>query len=107
MTKPSSKDSNLCWWLFAIVLAISILALGAYLDGDAPADPIVQISEEINVQQSELDAAMEVRREIARIARDAHDQGMREAIAASKGTPDGDALERSCAALWRQQQPQH
>lgn len=106
MTKTSEHTSTR-WWFTGLALAIAILALGAYLDGEPLDDPVVQISPEIAVAQSELDAAIQVRFEIARIARDAHDQGMREAIAATKGTPDGEAFERSCAALWRQQQPQH
>lgn len=102
MIQPS-HDKNPLWWLAALAVAVALLSLGAYLDNEEP-ELVVRIDDDITVSQAELDAALEVRHEVARVARDAHQQGMREAIDAIKGTPDGEAFERSCAALWRSHQ---
>lgn len=88
-----------CWSSWVLGLATGIAVLGLYaLVGDASSEavPALQLEDAELERQHDLQLLAEV----GQIALEAHAQGMREAIAASQGTPDREVLQRSCAHLW-------
>lgn len=95
---PQPKDWARTWLIAILAVVCFFLLIHAVEGGDAPAPEIV-------ADEQELTHALELREEIARIARDAHAQGAREVLASVQGTEQGEAFERSCARLWNGQHP--
>lgn len=94
---PFRRYVDLSSWILGCLTASLFFALHALVDDvDHDAVPAQQL-EDVRMAQED---ALALAGQVGAIAREAHAQGMREALAAAKGTPDGDALQKTCGRLW-------
>lgn len=102
MTRIPTRRRLLGWldlssWALGCISAAAFFALQA-LAGQP--DSLAVPAEQLQQAQEQREQDLLLVAETGRIAREAHAQGMREAIAAIQGTPDHEVIQRTCARLW-------
>lgn len=91
-------------WLLGCITSMLFFGAIALASDDTDAD-LAAAAQLVDAEvQRERDLVL--LQEVGQIAREAHAQGMREALASVKGTPDAEVLQRSCARLWGMEQGQ-